>query len=350
VSQASPQAQRADDAPHAMETSRRRFRWIVSIIKLGLLGAILAWIVFSFPKSDWDRLVAQDKHWGLLVCAFVGVLVAHLITYWRWQALVAALDVPLKLRDSVRLGFLGTMLNMVSVGSIGGDLFKAIAAARLTHTRRTEVVTSVLVDRAIGLLGLVIVAATSLHLANDLSANLTWIRRGATLLSLIGLASLAAIVLAGHRLPLQWLKRLPWLGHSLFRVATACLVFQGKPKLVSQLLASTSCVHLLLTSSTWLISSALYERPPTIAQHFQAVPPAFAAAALPLTPGGLGVQEVAVDQLFREVKDIPDEFSGLIVATTYRVILIVIAIVGAIVYFTGSERHWVRNSDGRSSE
>jgi hypothetical protein len=120
--------------------------------------------------------------------------------------------------------------------------------------------------------------------------------------------------------------------------------------LVLQLLASTFCVHLLLTSSTWLISSALYERPPSISQHFQAVPPAFAAAALPLTPGGLGVQEVAVDQLFREVKDIPDEFSGLIVATTYRVILIALAIVGAIVYFTGSERHWIRNSADRSPE
>jgi uncharacterized membrane protein YbhN (UPF0104 family) len=178
-----------------------------------------------------------------------------------------------------------------------------------------------------------------------LSVNLTWIRRGATLLSLIGLASLAAIVLAGHRLPLQWLKRLPWVGHSLFRVATACLVFQGKPKLVLQLLASTLCVHVLLTSSTWLISNALYLRPPSLSQHFQAVPPAFAAAALPLTPGGLGVQELAVDQLFREVKNIPDEFSGLVVATTYRVILIAIAIIGAIVYFTGSERRLVRDLD-----
>lgn len=328
-----------------MEILRHRSRWMIPLIKLGLLGAILAWIVTSFPKSDWDRLVSQDKHWGLLGCAFLGVLTAHLITFWRWQTLVAALDVPLKLTDAIRLGFLGTMLNMVSVGAIGGDLFKAIAAARLTHKRRTEVVTSVLVDRAIGLLGLVIVAAASLQFANELSPNFQWIRRGATFLSLIGVVGLAAIVVAGHRLPLDWLKKVPWVGVSLFRVANACLVFQGKPKLVLQLLASTLCVHLLLTSSTWLISNALYEQPPSLSQHFQAIPPAFAAAALPLTPGGLGVQEVAIDQLFREVKNIPDDFSGLIVATTYRVILIAIAIIGAVVYFTGSERRLVREVD-----
>lgn len=311
---------------------------ILSIIKLVLLVAILAWIVSTFPKKDWDALVAQDKNWWLIACAFVGVLAAHVITFLRWRTLVAALDVPLSILDAIRLGFLGTMLNMVSVGAIGGDLFKAIAAARLAHKRKTEVVTSVLVDRAIGLLGLVIVAAISLHMAEKLSTNLLWIRRGATVMAIVGLTGLAAIVVAGHRLPLSWLHRIPWVGHSLYRVANACLVFQGRPMLVVQMILSTLAVHLLLTHSAWLISNALYENPPTLAQHFQAIPPAFAAATLPLTPGGVGVQEVAVDRLFQEVDGIPDGFSGLIVASMYRVILIVIAAIGAVVYFTGSER------------
>jgi uncharacterized membrane protein YbhN (UPF0104 family) len=333
-----------------MADSSRRSLSIISILKLVLLIAILAWIVATFPKKDWDALVAQDKDWGLLFVAFIGVLTAHLITFLRWRSLVAALDVPLKKLDAIRLGFLGTMLNMVSVGAIGGDLFKAIAAARMTHKRRTEVVTSVLVDRAIGLLGLVIVAASTLYVADDLSTNLQWIRRGATLLSVIGLGGLGIIVIAGHRIPLLWLHRVPLVGHSFFRVATACLVFQGKPKLVVHLLLTTFCVHGLLTSSMCLISNALYEQPPTLMQHFQAVPPAFAAAALPLTPGGVGVQEVAVDRLFQEVSDIPDGFSGLIVATMYRAILIAIAAIGAIVYFTGSERRLVRESDPLVSE
>jgi hypothetical protein len=112
--------------------------------------------------------------------------------------------------------------------------------------------------------------------------------------------------------------------------------------LVAQMIGSTLVVHLLLTHSAWLISNALYETPPTLGQHFQAIPPAFAAATLPLTPGGVGVQEVAVDRLFQEVDGIPDGFSGLIVASMYRVILIAIAAIGAIVYFTGSERKWLQ--------
>jgi uncharacterized protein (TIRG00374 family) len=320
-----------------------RNRTLVTILKLVLLVAILAWIISTFPKKDWETLVAQDKDWRLIGLAFLTALAAHLLTYWRWQTLVVALAVPLRLIDAIRLGFLGTMLNMVSVGAVGGDVFKAIAAARLTHKRRTEIVTSVLVDRAIGLLGLVIVAAISLSLAASLSSNMRWIRAGAAALSLVGLIGLAVIVVAGHRIPLKFFNRIPWVGHFLYRVANACIVFQGRPWLVLQMLASTLCVHALLTLACFLISSALYVSPPTLAQHFQAIPPAMAAATLPLTPGGVGVQEVAIDKLFQEIDGIPDGFSGLIVAAMYRVVLIAIAMIGAAVYFTGSERKLVEH-------
>lgn len=319
-------------------SSRSHMPSWVTIAKLVCLVAILAWIITTFPKKDWDTLVAQEKDWWRIGIAFLAALSAHLVTYWRWWTLVVALGVPLRLIDAVRLGFLGTMLNMVSVGAVGGDLFKAIAAARLTHKRRTEVVTSVLVDRAIGLLGLVIVASVSLVLAGSLSVNMKWIQIGASVLSLVGVVGLALIVLVGHHLPLRWLHRIPWVGHVLYRIATACMVFQGRPMLVVKMLASTICVHSLMTITCWLISSALYVQPPTLGQHFQAIPPAMAAATLPLTPGGVGVQEVAIDRLFHEVEGIPVGFSGLIVAAMLRVILIAIAAIGAVVYFTGSDR------------
>ncbi len=52
-------------------------------------------------------------------------------------------------------------------GAVGGDLLKAIAAARQAGSKRPEVIASVLVDRALGMLGLVIVAAVSLQIFSD---------------------------------------------------------------------------------------------------------------------------------------------------------------------------------------
>lgn len=66
-----------------------------------------------------------------------------------------------------------------------------------------------------------------------------------------------------------------------------------------------------------------------------AVPPAMAAATLPLTPGGVGVQEMAIDNLFRELPNLPADFSGLIVAGVLRALLICVSLIGAAYYFTG---------------
>jgi uncharacterized protein (TIRG00374 family) len=306
-----------------------------AFLKLAVLVGIVFWILRTFPKKDWDALVAQEKDWGLLAQAFVVVLIAHLVTYWRWQLLVHALGVPMPLTQAIRLGFLGTLLNLVSVGAVGGDLFKAIEAARYADKKRAEVVASVLVDRAIGLLGLVMVAALSLSLAQQLSPRMHWIWLGASLLSLIGLVGLAVLVGLGHRFPIKWLAKVPVIGHVLYRVVHACMIFQGRPKLVVEMILSSLIVHSCLTLGCALISNALYDECPTLGQHFMTIPPAMAAATLPLTPGGVGVQELAIQSLFREWPDIPETYSGLIAATVLRAMLICVALIGAVYYFTG---------------
>ena len=94
-------------------------------------------------------------------------------------------------------------------------------------------------------------------------------------------------------------------------------------------------VHCCFTIACALISNSLYAETPTLAEHFMTIPPAMAAATLPLTPGGVGVQEMAIDNLFRELPKLPAAFSGLIVASVFRGLLIVVTLLGAVYYFTG---------------
>jgi len=303
--------------------------------KIAILLGIVSWLINTFPKKNWDALVEQDKNWFLLGQAFAIVLIAHLFSFWRWQILVQAIGVPFTLLGAIRLGFLGTLLNLVSVGSVGGDVFKAIEAARKAEKKRAEVVASVLVDRALGLLALVLVACIGLSIASNLSPTLKWIWLGATLFSSVGLTVLAMIVALGHRIPIIWVNRIPVVGHTLHRVANACMVFQGRPILVLELLGASLMVHISFTIACVLISNSLYDAVPTIAEHFMAIPPAMAAATLPLTPGGVGVQEFAIDNLFRELPNLPADFSGLIVAGVLRGLLVCVSLVGAVYYFTG---------------
>jgi glycosyltransferase 2 family protein len=308
---------------------------IIAIAKLMVLVGIVVWLVRTFPKKDWDTLMTQDKNWLLLGQAFLVILAAHLISYWRWQMMVKALGVPFGLAKAIQLGFLGSLLNIVSVGAVGGDVFKAIEAARNAESKRTEVVASVLVDRAIGLLGLVLVAGTSLSLAPALSSRLTWIWWGAMVIGVVGVVGLFTIVYASHLVPIDWLLRLPLIGNVSHRVMGACMIFRGRPRLVLEMLASSVLVHTCLTLACVLISHALYAHCPSIAQHFMTIPPAMAAATLPLTPGGVGVLESAITLLFKEWPDVPEGYSGLIMASLFRVLQTCVAMIGAVYYFLG---------------
>ena len=317
--------------PSQLSTASR----IIAVVKIAILIAIVAWLIRTFPRENWEALIQQEKNWLLLAQAFIVILVAHLFSFLRWRILVQSLGVQFSLIESIRLGFLGTLLNLVSVGSVGGDVFKAIEAARKAEKKRAEVVASVLVDRALGLLGLVIVAATGLSFASTLSSTMNGIWLGAILLSGIGLSILFLIVQFGHRFPILWINRIPVVGHTLHRVTNSCMVFQGRSRLVIELLGLSVLVHCSFTLGCVLISNALYAQTPTILEHFMTIPPAMAAATLPLTPGGVGVQEMAIDRLFREIPSLPHAFSGLIVASVLRALLILVAMIGAVFYFSG---------------
>ncbi len=246
--------------------------------------------------------------------------------------------VPFSIIDAVRLGFLGCLFNLISAGSVGGDLFKAIAAARQAERKRPEVIGSVIIDRAMGLLGLVLVAAISLEFLRKgpLSEQLNWIRLGAWGLGLVGVVTLCLLVAFGRFLPIGWLRKIPVAGNAIHRMAQAGLIFDQRAKLMLTMMSVSVLVHSLLTFSTFLISAALYSERPTLEQHFLVIPPAMAAGALPLTPGGLGVQEAAIHELFSQLPNVPPSFSGLITAAMYRLMTFVVAGIGAIFYFYAS--------------
>ena len=114
-------APQSTNVKHAIEA----IKWLV-------LCAIVVWVALKFPQKDWDLLVQQPKNWWVLLLALAMVLLANIISFWRWQGLLLALQVPISFFETVRLGFLGVAFNTVSAGSVGGDLFKAIAAAYKT--------------------------------------------------------------------------------------------------------------------------------------------------------------------------------------------------------------------------
>ncbi len=316
----------------------------ITILKLGFPTLLFGFLLWNVPAEDYRAFASQHKRWELLVAAQSVALLAIIISFMRWRFLVLAFGIPFTVREALRLGFLGYLLNFVSFGSVGGDVFKAILVARDKPEKRPEAVASVLLDRAIGLLGLVLLACTSLVIFDDgaLSPLMVGIRRGAAFVTGLALLGLAAAVFAGRWFDslIDWGSRLPVAGETLARMARAVRELRGRPLILPLLILMAVLVHSLLALTIYLISAGVYPDHPSLTEHLMVVPPGMAAGTLPLAPGGIGVQEGALAGLFQQLKTLPEKFSGMLVATVYRLITIVITGIGVVYYVSSHHREF----------
>jgi glycosyltransferase 2 family protein len=130
-----------------------------SILKYALGLALLAYVIVRnwAPAGAGPGLAEAFRRPVRLLAVLLAALflaATALITFVRWYLLVRAQKVPITLGGAVRLGLVGDFFNSLLLSSVGGDLVKAVAVAR-TQRRRTAANATILLDRAIGLWGLV---------------------------------------------------------------------------------------------------------------------------------------------------------------------------------------------------
>lgn len=316
------------------------------LAKLILPLGLLIYLLWSVDQQDWLKLWREPKRWDILLLAQLTALIAIVISILRWRMLVVSLEIPFTSKEALRLGFLGYLLNFVSLGSVGGDLFKAILVAKEKPNKRPEAVASVFLDRAIGLLGLIILAWFSITFVAKETAPILLqnIGRAAGLIMICSIVSLLLAVYSGQWFDrmLDWAEnKIRWIGKPLARMARAVRLLRKRAWAIPNLIAGAVLVHGLLTLSIYLVSLGVYSTAPTLTEHYMVVPPSMAAGALPIAPGGLGVQEGAIAGLFRVLPDLPAHFDPVLVAIIYRLITVTIAGIG-VVYYVASHGRDVR--------
>jgi glycosyltransferase 2 family protein len=320
-------------AEHAAAHRRRIVVWA---IKLAIAVGILAFLFTRLRGEDvFERLVDGPKHWGLLAAAQALVVTGLTINYVRWYVLGHALGLDFSLRDALRLGSLGLLLNQVSPGSIGGDLFKAVFIAREQPGKRTEAVASVLIDRVVGFYAMILVATAGYYAAAERMALSTTVHAlgrtvaGLAIAGAVGIGLLMTPWFTGPRVRDQ-LARLPVVGGTLARLVEAAGAYRHhRGRLLAGVLMGC-CTHTLFVLAFWYIGRGLPVTAPPLAATFVVAPMSLAAGAIPLTPSGLGVAEAAVGQLYEAVGCPASD--GYLVGLTYRVMTYVMAAVGAVYY------------------
>ncbi|RME94200.1 MAG: UPF0104 family protein, partial [Verrucomicrobia bacterium] len=135
------------------------------------------------PAGLWQTiggLRPVDGAWSLV---FMGATI--LLGLLRWRMFLRAQGLELPVARVAEISLVAHFFNSVLLGSAGGDLMKAYYAARETHHLKAESVTTVVVDRMVGL------CVTLLFAAAMMLPNLDLLRAHGRL------AAVSGVVLAG---------------------------------------------------------------------------------------------------------------------------------------------------------
>ena len=197
-----------------MEFLRRR----LGLIARALVSLTL--IVYLVRKINWTQLwtIARTMNVGWLMLGFFCFLPVLLIVSWRWRLLLSVHDIFLPFRKVFEINMIGQFFSAFLLGTSGGDVFKIFYAARAVPQSKPAVAFTVIVDRVIGMVALLLfgVALSSTQLPLLLSQTPTRLATGAFFLFALGSVVISILATAGpsllrHRQLRAFLKRIPFL-------------------------------------------------------------------------------------------------------------------------------------------
>lgn len=326
--------------------ARRHWVWIKWVAALGILAWLYSQSRDSLAEIDWTQL-----RWSYLVLGAGLCTVAFLITFTRWYLLVTAQGLPFRWTDAVRLGFIGILFAYVAPGAVGGDVVKALLIAREHPERKAIAVASVILDRILGLIALFCVgsAASLLFLPwpqHALFRSVMVFLWGGSVLGLFALFLVLHTPFPRSRI-VRIFFRMPVVGKALEKIQQGMLLYQERKSIVWGAVVISIVGHFGFLSVFYCASRALNvdDVTPSYAGHLLLIPGAEVAGVMIPTPANVGALEGAVRYVFRlgqevfaENHDSDDlrraETAGLMTAIVYRLIHLLISLVGVVFYMT----------------
>lgn len=131
-------------------------------VRLTLTLILLAWLASQVDLRAVGAVLAQANPAWLALGVAINLL-SIICATWRWQVLLTGLNFRFRLLQLLRLVLSGAFFNMFLPSSVGGDVVKMVLIAP-DLDRREDAVSSVLMDRVVGLAVTIAVGLTAVLL------------------------------------------------------------------------------------------------------------------------------------------------------------------------------------------
>ena len=279
---------------------RHALLWTLKILVSGGLLAVL------LARVDLARLwhLSRTASIGWLAAALFVYFIGIVVSVWRWGLLLEAQHVTVRFATRLKSFLVATFFNNFLPSNIGGDVIRIRDTAGPAGSK-TLATTVVLVDRGLGLLGLVFVAASGATLAARMSTAIGPMAPGLLWGALAAAIALAApVVLLPHGIakllrPLRAIHQ-EWVEERLERLTSALARFRDEPKALAACFAGAIVVQTLIVGFYWAIAIALNLHVP-LAHLAIVVPVSLVVQMLPMSVNGFGVREATFGFYFTQL-------------------------------------------------
>lgn len=237
---------------------------------------------------------------GWLAAALALVLVDRALMAWRWVRLVRAVEPmpPRPLAGLIRIFLVSTFVGTFLPGSIGGDAVRAVAVSR-SGLPGADAVASVVVDRMLGVVSILIMAVAGLVFAGALVER----RLVVIALALMAVVTAAALLLLFDSRVLTRVvdlaagRRFPRVQRLAGKFLAGIRQYGRHHAVLGQVLAASIAVQVLRTLQAWCLGLALGIGIGGL-WYFAFVPVIVLVMQLPITISGIGTGFVAFVELF----------------------------------------------------
>jgi uncharacterized protein (TIRG00374 family) len=314
---------------------------IIYILKFSFVVGIFYWL----SQKNWisvDAIKLGLNHPQNLIIAAIALVSSSLLGAFRWQILLNAQKLSVKLSRSIQLTWIGYFFNIALPGAVSGDIIKAIYVAKEEPGSRAKAMGSILFDRIIGLTGLILVSFFSMFTSFE-HFQQTPVLKGIQffiILLMIGVCTVFTylFIVRDHWDPfLLVLKKIEskikrfgsitriYLGIRTYHHQKSAVLAAIGISVVIQFLCSFACLNFI---------RALEDTAISVNSVFVLSPLGLLATAIPVMPGGIGTGHAAFGLLYNQVQSM----RGADVFSFYVIIQIITGAVGGLVYLRFKEK------------
>lgn len=331
--------------------NRQKSKRIFTILRICVaIAAVIFVIVICYRDREDLKTTFSKLSPAIFLLALLIFMFANSIIALRWYTLLKAQHIEIPFTAALKIHFLGLFYNNIMISSVGGDMLRIWYIVQHTH-KRLEASLSVFVDRIIGLSTMVLMALGFYFLfpvdnittqAADASTDTEKTKSAGGLMSMISehkmliigvITAIFALLIILMLIPKTRrfiISHLVNMASHHKRVKTTIVLYCTKPLTIIFAMFLTFCAQSTVVVGFWLIGQSMDIGAPA-KYYFVFFPIAWVIGALPISIGGLGVQELGLVGLFATIGG-----GGKALAICQRFIFIFAALPGLFVQFMGA--------------